>query len=70
MLAIQKPIHDQFLFALFISIPFSVLGSQLGIFTFKILTDNQFRRLLVWLIFVSGIVLLIRETGDLIISLI
>lgn len=66
----KNPIHEQFLFALFISIPFSVLGSQLGIFTFKKLTDNQFRRLLVWLIFVSGIVLLIRETSDLIIPLI
>ena len=66
----KNSIHDQFLFALFISIPFSVLGSQLGIFTFKNLTDSQFRRLLVWLIFVSGIVLLIRETSDLIIPLI
>lgn len=66
----KNPIHDQFLFALFVSIPFSILGSQLGIFTFKKLTDNQFRRLLVWLIFVSGIVLLIRETSDLIIPLI
>ena len=66
----KNPIHDKFLFAFFISIPFSVLGSQLGIFTFKKLTDNQFRRLLVWLIFVSGIVLLIRETSDFIILLI
>ena len=66
----KNPIHDKFLFAFIISIPFSVLGSQLGIFTFKKLTDNQFRRLLVWLIFVSGIVLLIRETSDLIILLI
>ena len=68
-LLFKSPMDKQLLFALVISIPFSVLGSQLGIFAFKKLTDNQFRRLLVWLIFLSGIILLIRETSDLIIPL-
>ena len=66
----KNPIHEQFLSALLISIPFSVVSSQIGIFTFKKLTDHQFRRLLVWLIFMSGIILLFRETRNMIVPLI
>ena len=70
MLTLQNPIHEQFLSALLISIPFSVVSSQIGIFTFKKLTDHQFCRLLVWLIFMSGIILLFRETRNMIVPLI
>jgi hypothetical protein len=44
-----------------VAFPFSVLGTQTGIFVFRRLNDRQFQRLLVWLIFVSGLSLMGRE---------
>ena len=44
-----------------VAFPFSVLGTQTGIFVFRRLNDRQFQRLLVWLIFVSGLALMGRE---------
>ena len=44
-----------------LALPFSVIGTQTGIFVFRRLNDRQFQRLLIWLIFVSGLVLLGRE---------
>ena len=44
-----------------VAFPFSVLGTQTGIFVFRRLNDRQFQRLLIWLILASGLVLLGRE---------
>ena len=44
-----------------LAFPFSVIGTQTGIFVFRRLNDRQFQRLLILLIFVSGLVLLGRE---------
>ena len=44
-----------------VALPFSIIGTQSGIFVFKRLTDAQFQRLLIWLIFLSGLVLAGRE---------
>ena len=44
-----------------VAFPFSVLGTQTGIFVFRRLNDRQFQRLLIWLILASGLVLLARE---------
>ena len=44
-----------------IAFPFSVLGTQTGIFVFRRLSDRQFQQLLIWLIFMSGLVIGGRE---------
>lgn len=44
-----------------IALPITMLFSQIGIFFFKRLTDNQFRRLLVTLMLLSGIIILTKE---------
>ncbi len=41
--------------------PVSIISAQVGILIFKRLNDNQFRRLLIIMMFIAGIVLLIRE---------
>ena len=47
--------------ALVIAVPTAILGSQLGLLAFRKISDSSFRWLLIALMFVSGIVLLIRE---------
>ena len=44
-----------------VAFPFSVLGTQTGIFVFHRLNDRQFQQLLIWLIFISGLVIGGRE---------
>ena len=44
-----------------IALPFSIIGTQSGIFAFRRLSDHHFQRLLIWLIFLSGLVLAGRE---------
>lgn len=44
-----------------IALPITLVFAQLGIWTFKRMTDDQFRRLLVGLMFVSGIILVAKE---------
>ena len=44
-----------------IAFPFSIIGTQIGIFAFWRLSDHHFQRLLIWLIFLSGLVLAGRE---------
>jgi len=43
------------------ALPFSVFGTQTGIFVFRRLNDRQFQQLLIWLIFMSGLVIGGRE---------
>jgi len=44
-----------------VAFPFSIIGTQTGIFVFRRLNDQQFQRLLIWLILASGLVLAGRE---------
>lgn len=44
-----------------ISLPATLISAQIGIAVFHRLTDHQFRRLLVWLLFTSGVLLALRE---------
>lgn len=44
-----------------IALPVTMLSAQIGIMVFKRLTDDQFRRLIIVMMFVSGVVLLGRE---------
>lgn len=45
-----------------IALPSTMIAAQIGIFVFKKLNDDQFRRLIIGMMFLSGIVLLARET--------
>jgi len=44
-----------------IALPVTLLFAQIGISVFKRLTDDQFRRLLISMMFISGLVLMLRE---------
>lgn len=44
-----------------VALPLTMIAAQIGLWTFKRLSDSQFRRLLVVMMFLSGIVLLARE---------
>jgi len=44
-----------------IALPVTLVFAQIGIAIFKRLTDDQFRRLVIALMFVSGVVLMMRE---------
>lgn len=52
---------QQTLLFIAIALPATLISSQIGIAVFRRLTDVQFRRLLVWLLFVSGALLALRE---------
>ena len=44
-----------------IALPLTMASAQIGIVVFKRLTDDQFRRLIIAMMFISGLVLLLRE---------
>ena len=44
-----------------IAVPFSVLGTQFGIFLFRRINTRQFNQILIWLILGSGLILLGQE---------
>lgn len=44
-----------------IALPATLIASQVGIAVFRRLSDQQFRRLLVWLLFAAGALLALRE---------
>ena len=55
-------VYDQKVVTSFaIALPVTLISTQVGILVFKKLTDTQFRRLVIALMLVSGIVLLTRE---------
>lgn len=52
--------HDT-LILMAIALPATLMASHIGLAVFRRLTDHQFRWLLVWLLFASGILLALRE---------
>ena len=44
-----------------IALPITLVSAQVGVWAFKRLSDDQFRRLLVTLMFVSGLIIVIKE---------
>lgn len=44
-----------------IALPITLISAQLGIWAFKRLSDDQFRRLLVSLMFLSGLIIVAKE---------
>lgn len=61
VLALTGGIGRNSLVAMLIALPVTMLSAQLGIAVFKRLSDGQFRRLVIVLMLVSGVVLLLRE---------
>ena len=60
-LFVQGAFTETVLLALLISVPVSLIASQIGVTIFKRLSDPQFQTLLIGLIFVSGIGIILRE---------
>jgi uncharacterized membrane protein YfcA len=60
-LALKGAYARETLIYLAIAIPAALLAAQLGITVFKRLSDTAFRRLLIVMTLVSGVVLLLRE---------
>ena len=44
-----------------IALPVTMIAAQIGISAFKRLSDDQFRRIIIFMMFVSGTILLVRE---------
>ncbi|MBQ0752400.1 MAG: sulfite exporter TauE/SafE family protein [Roseovarius sp.] len=61
LLALKGAYTRETLIYLAIAIPAALLAAQLGITVFKRLSDTAFRRLLILMTLVSGVVLLLRE---------
>jgi uncharacterized membrane protein YfcA len=61
LLALKGAYTRETLIYLAIAIPAALLAAQLGITVFKRLSDTAFRRLLIVMTLVSGVVLLLRE---------
>jgi uncharacterized membrane protein YfcA len=49
------------LLMILLMLPVTLIGAQLGIFVYRRLDDSQFRRLLIGLLFASGVLLFLRE---------
>jgi len=60
LLALQGTYDRAVLLSIAVALPVTMLSAQLGIALFKRMNDAQFRRLLIFLMFVSGVVLLLR----------
>lgn len=61
LLAVQGAYSKAVLANLLIVLPLSLVSAFIGIIVFKKLEDNQFRRLLIILLLLAGIVLIVRE---------
>lgn len=61
LLALRGAFAPQVLHAAMVALPVSILCAQAGIFVFRRLSDTAFRRLLILLCLVSGLMLLLRE---------
>ncbi len=59
--ALKGAYNRETLWLIAIALPVAMISAQVGIFVFKRLNDDGFRRLLISMMFVSGVVLLLRE---------
>ena len=60
-LAVQGAYVFDTIWKILIAFPVTMLAAQIGIMLFRRLFDDLFRRLLIGLMFLSGIILLARE---------
>jgi len=61
LLAVKGADTGQVLKMFAFALPVTLLFAQVGISFFKRLSDDQFRRLLISMMFISGLVLMLRE---------
>ena len=61
LLAFTGAFTRETLILIALALPVTMIAAQVGIQTYKRLSDNQFRRLLIAMLLLSGIILLIRE---------
>lgn len=61
LLAFRGIYIQQTLLYLAVALPITMLSAQLGIFVFKQISDLQFRRLLIGIMLLSGVILSLRE---------
>ncbi len=61
VLALRGTYTPEVLTLLAVALPVALASAQLGIAAFRRLTDDRFRRLLIGLMFVSGVLLIARE---------
>ncbi|MDO6723340.1 sulfite exporter TauE/SafE family protein [Celeribacter halophilus] len=61
LLALRGEYTPHTLLFLAVALPVTMLSAQLGIYVFKRLSDLQFRRLLIAMMFLSGALLMLRE---------
>ena len=61
LLAVRGAYDQPTLLALAVAVPIALIGAQIGIFTFKRMSDLTFRWLLIGLMLASGLSLLVRE---------
>jgi len=69
LMALRGLIDQHIWLIVAVAFPFSIIGTQTGIFVFRRLNDQQFQRLLIWLILASGLVLAGRELTAIITSM-
>lgn len=60
--AVQGYFTSHTLLMMCIALPSTIIATQIGIALFKRLSDTQFRSLLVWLMVISAVSLIVRET--------
>lgn len=60
LLAMQGAYDGKVLLSIAVALPVTMVSAQIGISVFKRLNDAQFRRLLIFLMLVSGLGLLAR----------
>ncbi len=61
MLAIDGVYDRQTLITMAIALPATMIAAQIGIRAFKVFTDAQFRRLLIIMMFLSGVLIVAKE---------
>ncbi|MGB2436822.1 MAG: sulfite exporter TauE/SafE family protein, partial [Candidatus Puniceispirillales bacterium] len=52
------------LFLAVLAVPFTLIGAKLGITLYRRVNDEQFLRIIIWLILISGLVLVSREMAQ------
>ncbi|MBL6781587.1 MAG: sulfite exporter TauE/SafE family protein [Alphaproteobacteria bacterium] len=58
---IQGKVTRDVLFLALLAFPFTLLGARLGLLLYRRVNDEQFLRIIIWLILISGVVLVSRE---------
>ena len=61
---IQGMVTLHILFLAMLAVPFTLLGARLGLVLYRRVNDGQFLQIIIWLILISGLVLVSRELSN------